>query len=95
MNEELLNQILHAVNSHTKRFDEIDRQFKKIDKRFDTMESKLDEMHTESKSNYESLYTIVGELQGDIKELQCDAEYIAMKKMIAGYRASRRDKLGK
>lgn len=88
MNEELLNQILHAVNSHTKRFDEIDR-------RFDTLESKLDEMHTESKSNYESLYTIVGELQGDIEELQCDAEYIAMKKMIAGYRASRRDKLGK
>ncbi|WP_110954481.1 hypothetical protein [Anaerosinus massiliensis] len=67
----------------------LDEKFNKIDAKFDKLETKIDaiqqdlkEFRVETHNDIKSLYTIVGELQGNIEEMQYDTSYIAAKTLL-------------
>jgi hypothetical protein len=46
------------------------------------IQKELSEFHAEAQGNAESLYTVTGELQGHIEDLQCDTSYLAAKSFL-------------
>lgn len=78
----LLEQILNTLNMHTGQLDSLASRLDHVESKIDSLHSDLAEFRTESNNNYRSLYKIAGELQGDIEEIQCDSQYIAMKRML-------------
>jgi archaellum component FlaC len=75
MDTELLNYL-------DEKFNRIDEKFNKIDKNFDEIKMELSEFRAENHNDIQSLYTAVGELQGNVEEMQYDTSYIAAKTLL-------------
>jgi chromosome segregation ATPase len=72
---DLLQDILTEIKGTNKRLTNLER-------RMDSLETKIDQHFTELKTDIKVTHSVLGELQGDIEELQADTEYLTMRKLI-------------
>lgn len=80
--DEKFNKMDEKFNKVNENFNKMDEKFNKMDKNFIEIKLELSEFRAENHNDIQSLYTAVGELQGNVEEMQCDTSYIAAKALL-------------